>query len=156
MKHQDIRQIQLRQLDDRLSLYAKARGAMPKPGWIRTIRKAIGMTTAQLAGRLGITQSAASKLEKSEQEGSITIASLNKVAGAMNCDLVYVFVPREGTLEAAVRKKAERVAEEELRSVAHSMALEAQSVSAKELRYARQRLVEKLLAQGSWSRLWRT
>lgn len=156
MKKQEFRYLQVRQLDDRLSRWRHIRATVPRLGWIRTIREALGMTTSQLADRLEVTQSTASRLEKSEQEGSITIASLTRAANALGCDLVYVLLPRDGTLEETIRKRAEKVADEELRPIAHSMALEAQSVSPKELQEAKRRLSERLLLHGSWSRLWRS
>jgi ribosome-binding protein aMBF1 (putative translation factor) len=38
----------------------------PDDGWIREIREALGMSTGQLAHRMGLTQSGVSRLEQSE------------------------------------------------------------------------------------------
>src|SRR5215212_1792829 len=67
---------------------------LPRLGWIREIRSALGMSAAQLAHRLGVGQSTVAKLEKSEAEATISLQSLRKVAEAMDCTLVYAFVPR--------------------------------------------------------------
>jgi len=46
----------------------------------------------------------------------------------MNCDLVYYLAPRAGTLSAAVDEQTDVVAAIIAKKVAHSMALEDQSV----------------------------
>ncbi|MCH8278661.1 MAG: helix-turn-helix domain-containing protein, partial [Proteobacteria bacterium] len=67
----------------------------PRGGWLSTIRQALGMTKTQLADRLGIARTGVNRLESNELKDSITIASLNKAAEALGCELQYVFVPRK-------------------------------------------------------------
>jgi predicted DNA-binding mobile mystery protein A len=117
-----------RSLDRLLAPYRALNSARPARGWIRAIRDALGMTAQQLGGRLGVSQPTVHKLERSEQEGTIQLSSLRRVAEALNCELVYTFVPREPlarTYETAARK----VARQELAAISHSMALEDQSVT---------------------------
>jgi predicted DNA-binding mobile mystery protein A len=66
----------------------------PPAGWLRAIRKALGMTSGVLAGRLGVTASGARKLERAEAADAITLGTLRRVAEALDCDLQYALVPR--------------------------------------------------------------
>ena len=100
----------------------------PARGWIRAVRVALGMSTRQLAQRVGIAQQSLSRLEASEISDSITLKSLRKVADKTGCKLVYALVPRDGSLLDIVREQALKKAEEMLPHVYHSMMLENQSV----------------------------
>ena len=102
--------------------------AVPAKGWIRAIREALGMTAAQLGARLGLAQTSIATLERNEIEGRIQLSSLKRAAEAMNCTLVYAFVPNQ-PLEAFVRERARRVAATQLRPVEQSMRLENQGLS---------------------------
>lgn len=140
--------LRLRQLAQRL----QALGSIPKPpstGWIRTIREALGMSTTQLARRLGIAQSGVVTLEQREVQRTVTLESLSRAAEALDCQLVYAVVPRDG-LQAIRERRARLVARHRLGRVAHSMALENQAVSAEEQRAQENQLVEELLA--TWPR----
>src|ERR1700687_4512651 len=77
----------------------------PVRGWIKAIREALGMSTAQLAKRLRIKQPSVIALEKSEAKGTIELATLRRVAEALDCTLVYVLVPKK-PLQAIVRDRA--------------------------------------------------
>ena len=66
----------------------------PKNGWIRTIRKTIGMTTKQLAKRLNVAQSRVIRIESDKIKGSLTIKTLIVTTNALNCALVYTLIPR--------------------------------------------------------------
>jgi len=121
-----------------------ARRQPPRRGWISEIRHAIGMTGRQLATRLGITQPSVVELEHNETAEKITLASLRAAAEALDCDLVYALVPRRPLTEV-VRKKLRERAEREVATVAHTMALEAQSVAAERNRQQVETLVKKWL-----------
>ncbi len=119
--------------------------ARPPRGWIRAIREALGMTTGQLAKRLGVRQPRVIELEHGESTGNVTVKSLERAAKALGCRLVYTLVPEEPLAET-IRKRASVVAERQLASVEQTMRLEAQGVNDKAQREeAHQRLVEKLL-----------
>jgi len=64
----------------------------PSRGWIRAIRETLGMTTRQLAERLGVKQPTLAELEKNEASGNITVKSLERAAEALGCRLVYALV----------------------------------------------------------------
>lgn len=103
----------------------------PAAGWLRAIREAMGMSSAQLAHRLNMSPQGLSDLERSEADEGIRLGSLRKVADALDCDLVYALVPRHaGSLQGKVTEQAMRVARAELAPVRHSMALEAQALPA--------------------------
>jgi predicted DNA-binding mobile mystery protein A len=98
----------------------------PVLGWIRAIRDALGMSGADLARRLGVSQPTITQLEKSETAGTIQLDTLRRVAAAMDCRLVYALVPNE-SLDGIVRRRARSVAERELAATDQSMRLEAQT-----------------------------
>jgi hypothetical protein len=60
----------IRHLDKRLStLRPLTKSARPPKGWLRAVRDALGMTTAQLARRMGVTQPRIIELEQAEVSG---------------------------------------------------------------------------------------
>jgi predicted DNA-binding mobile mystery protein A len=124
----------------------------PPRGWIRAIREALGMTTGQLAKRLGVRQPRVIELERGEATGNITVKSLERAAEALGCRLVYALVPKE-PLADTIRNRASVLAEQQLAAVEQTMRLEAQEVSDNSVREeARKQLVEKLLHRPA--RLW--
>jgi predicted DNA-binding mobile mystery protein A len=124
----------------------------PARGWIRAIREALGMTTGQLAKRLGVHQPRVIELERGEATGNITVKSLERAAEALGCRLVYAFVPVE-PLADTIRKRASVLADQQLAAVEQTMRLEAQEVSDNTVREeAHERLVDKLLSRPA--RLW--
>jgi predicted DNA-binding mobile mystery protein A len=141
------------QLDKRfIKLKPLTNQARPARGWIRAIREALGMTTGQLAKRLGVHQPRVIELERGEATGNITVKSLERAAEALGCRLVYTFVPKE-PLADTIRKRASVIAHQQLASVEHTMRLEAQGVNDEALRQeSHQQIVEKLLRRPA--RLW--
>jgi predicted DNA-binding mobile mystery protein A len=102
--------------------------AVPVKGWIRAIRESLGMTTQQLAARLGISRSSVTDLENAEARGAIQLSSLKRAAEAMNCTLVYALVPND-TLDGFLQQQARAVAREQLKPVEQTMMLENQSLT---------------------------
>lgn len=144
----------IKNLDKRFAAIREARIATPPRGWLRAIREALGLSTRQLAERMGAAPSRVTTLEKAEVTGGTTLRSLREAAEAMDCALVYAIVPKT-TLEAIRRERAAAIAERELSSLHHTMRLENQAVGRDELEEERQRLIDDLLA-GSPRRLWGT
>jgi predicted DNA-binding mobile mystery protein A len=99
----------------------------PVRGWIKAVREALGMTTAQLAKRLGVKQPSVVALEQSEAKGTIELATLRRVADALDCTLIFALVPKK-PLEAMVRDRARNFALRRREPVEHSMLLEDQKV----------------------------
>ncbi len=118
--------MQLQMLDDHLSRVNVC--DRPSGGWIRAVRTSLGMSVRQMAERIGIAQQSAARLEKNEINDAITLKSLRKAAEALDCRLVYAFVPNEGSLGGIVYKQALRKARDIVDPVDHSMMLEAQDV----------------------------
>ena len=107
------------------------RYSSPVRGWIKAVREALGMTTAQLARRLGVKQPSVVAIEQSEAKGTIELATLRRVADALDCTLVYALVPHT-PLEAAVRDRARAFVRRRRAPVEHSMVLEDQTVQGKD------------------------
>lgn len=101
---------------------------IPRGGWIAAIRGALGMTVQDLADRLGITRAAAAKLEVSERRRTIQLETLQRVADALECDLVYVLVPRKPLQDIVDNRRLEILQSLQKRTDQH-MRLEAQAVS---------------------------
>ena len=89
------------------------------------------MSTAQLAKRLGIRQPSLVALEQSEAKGTIELATLRRVAEALDCTLVYALLPNK-PLETTLRDRARAFARRRRAPVEHSMLLEDQKVTAKD------------------------
>jgi hydroxypyruvate isomerase len=127
----DARASARRNLDKRLTLLPnKDALARPPGGWVRAIREALGMTTAQ----------------------TITLDTLERAARALDCTLVYALVPRK-PLETVVQERARERALERLRTISHSMALEDQRVAEEDERGQLEQLAQKLI-DGPGSALW--
>jgi predicted DNA-binding mobile mystery protein A len=142
-----------RAIDKRLNSISDAEAlARPPRGWIKAVREALGMTTAQLAKRLGIAQPSAVGLEKSEAAKAITLETLERAARALDCTLVYALIPQK-PLETIVKERAIEKARARLRTVSHSMTLEDQRVREEDEREQIERLAKKLL-EGPGSALW--
>src|SRR6516225_12018564 len=110
-------------LDERFKeMGTVARYSPPVRGWIKAVREALGMSTAQLAKRLGVKQPSVVDLEQSEAKGSIELATLRRVAEALDCKLVYALVPNK-PLETMIRDRARLFAQRRRKPVEHSMLL---------------------------------
>lgn len=142
-----------RLLDKRLKLIPNFRALeRPPRGWIRAIRDALGMSAGQVGARMGVSQPRVSAVEKSEVDGSLTLASLENAARALNCRLVYALVP-ETSLDTIVRRRAEHVARRQLARTAHSMALEDQRADPADEDAQLQSLVARLV-ETAGPKLW--
>ncbi len=134
------------QLDKALASLKAANTQVPVKGWIRAIREALGMSGKQLAQRLGVSQPRIPRLEQDELIGSVTIKTMQQVAEALNCTFVYALVPRT-SLEDTVQSQARLVAQERIERVAHSMLLEAQSLSAEEQQASLKATIDELVRE---------
>lgn len=84
------------------------------------------MSQETLGARLNIPKQRMSQLEMRERTGDIKLSQLRDAADALNCDLVYAFVPRE-PLEELVQRRARERALREIAAVERSMQLEDQA-----------------------------
>jgi predicted DNA-binding mobile mystery protein A len=143
----------IRHLDKRFTALRRlAQSPRPPKGWLRAIRDALGMTTAQFARRLSVSQPRIIELEQSEVSGGVTLHTLQRAAEALGCRLVYALVP-EKPLAETVRERAELVAQRQLTAVEHTMRLEDQSVKGKTAgKDLRRQFIEELFRRPA--RLW--
>ncbi len=115
-------------------------------GWIKEVRRALGMTLDKLGEICGLAPSTVSQAEKRELEGKVTVETLRKAAEAMNCEFVYTFIPKSDLntfIEKAAYEKAKRIL---MRADLH-MSLEDQQVKS-EIEPRIQRLKHKLISEG--------
>lgn len=141
------------QLDRYLAKLPDLRGfAQPKRGWIHEVRNLLGLSARQLATRMGVSQPTVAKMEQAEAKGVITVASLKRVAEAMDCHLVYTFVPRT-SFEEILQVRASEAAARLLNRVGHTMSLEAQEPDG-EFRARRERELADELVRTLSRELW--
>jgi len=127
--------MQLLQLDNRIREFKGLQSA-PQTGWIRSVRVSIGMSLEQLGRKLGITRQSAMDMERREQEGTISMKALREAATAMDMELVYGFVPKDGSLQALINRKAYEIAGEIVDRASQTMILEEQGNSMERLEKA--------------------
>jgi len=136
----------IRQLPD-LSIMQR-----PHKGWIKAARQALGMSALQLAKRLGVSQPRISVLERAEYEETVTLASLRKAAEALDCALVYSFIPKK-SFENILMSRATQKAQRLIKKVDHTMALENQNEDHTFLKEEIESLARKLIEEQG-SRIW--
>ncbi len=99
----------LRELDEAAMAFLVARGTARKlarnvqgsgEGWLRTVRRAVGVPAGVAAGRMGVVLSDVYRMEYAEGRGVIELQTLRRAAEALGCELVYGLTPKEGTLAA--------------------------------------------------------
>lgn len=147
-------ELKLRQLDAALTSWRSA-DLPPRPpsGWIKAIREGLGMAATHLAARLGVATSTVTRLEASEADDTISLATLRRAADALGCELHYALVPKQ-SLAAAMESRALLLARRQMASVSHTMALEAQATSQETVEAQTRALADSLL-KGSRRALWR-
>jgi predicted DNA-binding mobile mystery protein A len=152
MKAKELRLLQM----DAVLQDAASHPLPPRPpaGWLRSIREALGMTSAVLGERLGMTASGARKLEQAEAADAITLSTLRRVAEALDCELQYAIVPRS-PLRQMRWKQALRLAEQWQQRSSRTMALEAQPIASPSAAADKRlkALAEEIL-RTSGTRLW--
>lgn len=124
---ENFRQLRAQQIDRMILPLRSLKLPSPQKGWIRALREAMGVSYAELGERLQASRSLAAQQEKAEVDDRITLRSLRACASALDCDLVYAFVPRGASIEETLAARARAVASQTVRRVEHSMALEDQA-----------------------------
>lgn len=99
----------------------------PKEGWIRTLRKALGMSSPQLARILGLGKAQVSQMERMEIDDRITLKQLRRVAEELDCELVYALVPRS-SIQEMIRERADFKAKKIIEVANQHMILESQQL----------------------------
>jgi predicted DNA-binding mobile mystery protein A len=126
--------------------------ARPPEGWLRTVRKALGMSGAQLAKKMGITRSRVAQAEMAELSGGATLKSMQTAAEAMGCRFVYAVVP-EGRIEDLIKSQARKKAAALVGVASVHMALESQTLADDKIAQEVERLTRELAEQAP-SDLW--
>jgi predicted DNA-binding mobile mystery protein A len=123
-----------------------------RKGWIRTVRNCLGMTSMQLAKRMGVTQARVIRIENDETTAAITLKTLKRAAHGLNCTLIYGLVPDED-IDKMLEKQAQRAAKIKIQYTDHTMALEKQDLPESSLKRRTNALKDELLDKRS-SLLW--
>lgn len=76
-----------------------------REGWIKYMRGALGLTLNDLAKLVSLSRISVAQVERREIDGKVTIATLKKMAEAMECEFVYSFVPKK-ELKSLIRDQA--------------------------------------------------
>ncbi|MDR9390018.1 MAG: mobile mystery protein A [Wenzhouxiangella sp.] len=116
----------------------------PSEGWLSVIRKALRMSGAEVAVRMGVSRNAIYQAERNEREGAITINQMQKLANAMGGRFVYAIVP-EGGVDEVIQAQARRKAESRIRRAGAHMALEKQSLSSVQTKQRIEALADELV-----------
>lgn len=146
----NIRKFARKKLDERLSTFMDVEKLQTPPrGWVRAIRDALGMSSLQLATRIGVSPQAITGLEQSEASGTVRLNTLRRVAEGLNATLVYAIVPNT-TLAQMVEDRADRIARAAVESVDHTMRLEGQATGPEAIEEAVSRYREELRDRDLW------
>ncbi|HBF12654.1 MAG TPA: mobile mystery protein A [Deltaproteobacteria bacterium] len=124
----------------------------PRDGWIRTLRKSLGMSLTQLAKRLEVSVNVARMMEVSEKNRTITLSTLDRAAKVLGCRAFIVLVP-ERSLEKVLQEKARQVATRLVLKNLQQMNLEAQGTSKQFQEEQIQELTHELMRHPD-KRLW--
>jgi len=131
------KKLQIEQLERKLRDFKTALQVVPPPtGWLKAIRVSLGMSLQQLADKLSITKQSVQEMEKREKEGSITLKSLREAANALDMQLVYALVPKDGSIENLIDRKARELATQIVSRTSNTMKLEDQENSKQRLQKA--------------------
>ena len=146
--------LKVRQLDQKLSSIGALLSGVPKyNSWFQIIREALFMPTRYLAKKMNVSNGRVSQLQKGEIDGSITLRNLQKLAEAVDCKLIYVFVPKE-PLETIIANQAKKIAAAQINRVSHSMSLEDQATSNQNLKLQYEELLIELQSKNI-KKLWK-
>lgn len=92
-------------------------------------------------------------METREKEGAITIRTLREVANALDMNLIYCMVPKDGTFEALVDRKARELATQIVMRASQSMLLEDQENSPQRIKKSiaeRVEAIKKEIPKALW------
>lgn len=135
-----------KRLEELRPFQAETRGIS---SWIEYVRLGLGMSLTQLAEKLGVAQSSLSSSVKLEKEGRITIHKLKEIAEAMECDLVYGFVPRK-KIEDIIRDQAIKKTIQLMNETETHMSLEDQKVKIEKEERLEDLVQERIYSKYLW------
>jgi len=127
----EFRELRLNQIDRSIESFGGARSvSRPQRGWLRAVREALGITIREVSRKICKTPQTVASFEKSEAADRITLQTLRRYAEALDCELVYAIVPKNGSLKQLAETRVRAKAERDVRAVEHTMALEDQATHA--------------------------
>lgn len=131
------KRLQIEQLDRKLKGFQTAAQVTPPPiGWLKAVRVTLGMSLQQLADKMSITKQSVQEIEIREKEGNITLRTLKDAASALDMQLIYGFVPTDGTLDDLIERKAKELAIRIVSRTSNTMKLEDQENSKQRIKKA--------------------
>ena len=126
----EFRELRLNQIERSLEPFAGLPSVRrPQRGWLRAVREALGVTIREVSGKMRKTPQTVASFEKSEAADRITLQTLRRYAEAVDCELVYAIVPKNGSLKQLAETRIRAKAEKDVRAVEHTMALEGQATT---------------------------
>ncbi len=132
-----MKKMQIEQLSTKIDQLESIRNIIiPSIGWIKTIRTTLGMSLEQLGKKMGIAKSNVQRLEKREQSGTITLKTLEEAGKSMDMKFIYGFVPKDGSIEKLIERKAKLLATEIVLRTSGTMKLEDQENSQERIKKA--------------------
>jgi predicted DNA-binding mobile mystery protein A len=142
----DKQNLIIQQLDKKFEKIQSVSNSLivPSNGWINTLRKALNISLKQLGKRLNVSSQNINQFEQREKDGSISLQKLKDVAEALDMKFVYAFVPKDGSLEKLIEKRAYKLAEEIVMRTSHSMKLEDQENTKDRIKKAIEDRAEKI------------
>lgn len=134
----------VQQLDKKFQALNALQDIIPAKGWISVIRKTLNMSLRQLGNKMSITPQSVRDLEKREEEKTVTLKALAEAAEALDMILVYGFIPKDGSLEKFIERKAYEKAQEIVRRTSTTMKLEDQGNTKARLEQAVAEMAEEI------------
>jgi predicted DNA-binding mobile mystery protein A len=144
-KMRNKKKLLIEQLDQKLQHFEKTQlVVIPDKGWINAVRTALNMTLAQLGTKLNLTRQGVKKIEDNEAKGSLSINSLKEVGEALDLKFVYGYVPKDGTIDQLITRKAETLARKIVMRTNQNMKLEGQGIGDEKMDETIKELAEEL------------
>lgn len=142
----NLRILQLQQINQKLERFSILKDVeRPSIGWIKSVRTALGISLQQLGSKKDISKQSVLSIEKREQDGTITLNALREAGDAMGLELVYGFIPKDGSLDAYIERKARELAKEIVLRSSNTMKLEDQENSNERIKKAIEERTEELI-----------
>lgn len=137
--------LQIQQLNSKMLVVAAIKKITPPPtGWIKAVRSALGMSLQQLGNKMSITKQSLQDIEQREKDGAITLKTLRDAANGLDMELVYGFVPKDGSLDTLIDRKAKELATQIVLRTSNSMKLEDQGNTNKRIEKAIKERTEEI------------
>lgn len=147
MKALYLNETALNQVNRRLEALRDVKDkALVRNGWINYMRTALGLTLSELGSLVSLSTASVAQAERREVDGQVSLSTLKKMAEAMDCELIYAFVPKKD-IKTMVHDQAFEKARKTLGIADLHMKLEDQKVEGNEEERI-ERLAKKFIEKG--------